>query len=74
MNHRLTKVREEFDFHKKAYSKEKFQQLQELIKSMEEVKYDNNMLKMSLEQKCDQDQMDFAINKFKKYCTMAKIE
>lgn len=52
-NHRLTKLKEEFDFHRKHYSQDKYEKLNEMIKQMEEVKYDNNVLKMTMELKCD---------------------
>ena len=45
-----------------------------MIASIETLKYDNNVLKMTMELKCDQDAMEVCMKKFKSYCTSLTAE
>lgn len=45
-----------------------------MISTLELLKYDNNVLKMTMDLKCDQDSMEVCMKKFKNYCTVDKVE
>ena len=73
-NHKLVRLQSEVEFHKKQYSVEKLESINAALNQIETMRYDSNVLKMSLELKSDQEELYRCFKKFKLYCPMSAID